>query len=69
MSLSGFNQQNAILDLAFEIERPANRDVTWVGPAYRVNFQPSFGVGISFVCRFVELDAVDRSRPEESVYA
>jgi len=69
MSLSGFNQQNAIQDLAFETERPENRDVTWAGPAYRVNFQSSFGVGISFVCRSVELDTVDRSCPEESVYA
>jgi hypothetical protein len=50
MSLSGLNQQNAIRDLTFESAGPENKNVTWVGPAYRVNFQPSFGVGISFVC-------------------
>jgi Immunity protein 50 len=69
LSLSGLNQQNAIQDLTFESEPPENRDVTWVGPAYRVNFLPSFGVGISFVCRTVELHTVDRSCPEDSVYA
>jgi hypothetical protein len=69
ISLSGFNQQNAIQDLTFEAERLDNRNVTWVGPACRVNFQQSFGVGISLVCCSVELDAVDRSCPEESVYA
>ena len=69
ISLGGFNQQNAIQDLTFQTERPENRNVTWAAPAYRVNFQPSFGVGISFVCRSVELDAVDRGCPEDSVYA
>jgi hypothetical protein len=69
ISLSGFNQQNAIQDLTFEIEPPQNRDITWVGPAYRVNFRASFGVGISFVCRSVDLDTVERTCPEESVYA
>jgi hypothetical protein len=69
ISLNGFNQQNAIEDLTFETEPPQNRDITWVGPAYRVNFRASFGVGISFVCRSVDLDTVERTCPEESVYA
>jgi hypothetical protein len=69
ISLGGLNQQNAIQDLTFETERPENRHVTWVGPAYRVNFQPSFGLGISFVCRSVELDKVDQGCPKDSVYA
>ena len=69
LSLSSFNQQNAIQDLTFESEGPQNEDVRWVGPAYRVNFQSSYGVGISFVCGSIEVDTVDRTCPEESVYA
>ena len=38
ISLSGFNQQNAIQDLTFESAGSENKDVTWVGPAYRVTF-------------------------------
>ena len=69
VSLSGFNQQNAIQDLTFEFEGPQNEDLRWVGPAYRVNLQSSYGVGISCVCSSIEVDTVDRTCPEESVYA
>ena len=41
ISLNGFNQQNAIQDLTFETEPPQNRDIIWVGPAYRINFRAS----------------------------
>jgi immunity protein 50 of polymorphic toxin system len=69
MSLNGFNQQNALWDLTFEMGSPRSTDVTWVGPAYFVNFQPSFGVGCSFVCASIEIDSVERAGPPGSVYA
>lgn len=69
LSLAGFNQQNAIWDLTFERRAPERSDVTWVGPAYRVNFHQSFGVGCSFVCGSAEIDTVERICPPGSVYA
>lgn len=69
ISLSGFNQQNAIQNLTFESAGSENKDVTWVGPAYRVVFQPCFGADISFVCGSIEVATVERTCPEESVYA
>lgn len=69
ISLTGFNHQNAIWDLTFEPAEPRSKDVTWTGPAYRVHFQPSFGVGLSFVCSSIEVEAVDRGCPPGSVYA
>ena len=69
LSLSGFNQQNAIQDLTFQSERLKKEELTWKGPAYRVNFQPAFGVGVSFVCRCIEVDTVERACPVGSVYA
>jgi hypothetical protein len=69
VALSGFNQQNAIQDLTFEVAASENNDVTWVGPAYRVRFQPCFGADISFVCGSIEVAMVERTCPEESVYA
>jgi len=69
VSMTDFNQQNAIWDLTFETGRPESTDLTWVGPAYRVTFQPSFGVGFSFVCASAEVDSVEGTCPEGSVYA
>jgi hypothetical protein len=60
VSLGGFNHQNAIWDLTFECAEPK---------AYRVRFQPSFGVGISFLCSSIRVEAVDRGCPDGSVYA
>jgi hypothetical protein len=69
ISLGGFNAQNAIQDLTFESAGPENKELTWQGPAYRVDFQQSFGVGISFICGSIEVENVDRTCPEDSVYA
>lgn len=69
VSLEGFNQQNAIFDLTFERGQPKGQDVVSQGPAYRVHFQPSFGVGLSFACESVEVVAIDRGCPEGSVYS
>lgn len=67
--LTGFNQQNAIWDLTFEPGAPASKDMIWSGPAYRVNFHQSFGAGLAFVCRTVEIASIERACPPDSVYA
>ena len=67
--MTDFNQQNAIMDLTFETGRPEIEALTWAGPAYRVTFQPCFGVGLSFVSGSAEVDSVERTCPEGSVYA
>ncbi len=69
VSLSGFNHQNAIFDLTLERGSPQSEEVIWQGPAYRVHFEPSFGVGLSFVCASIEVVAIDRGCPEGSVYS
>ena len=69
ISLLDFNQQNAIWNLTFETGQPEYEASTWVGPAYRVTFQPCFGVSFSFVCGSAEVDSVERTCPEGSVYA
>ncbi len=69
VSLRGFNGQNGILDLTLERGRPKSSEIVWQGPAYRVRFQRSFGVGLSFVCQSIEIHAIDRTCPEGSVYS
>ena len=69
LTLTAFNQQNAIWNLTFELVSPESTDQPWIGPVYRVSFQPSFGVDLSFLCGSVEIDSVDRTCPEESVYS
>lgn len=63
LELTGFNQQNAIFDLV--IERPVD------GPTetpIAVTFQPSFGIGLMFLCRTVEIVEVQKRLPPNSVY-
>src|SRR5262249_57516261 len=69
LSLTDFNQQNCLLDLTFEPGIPKSKDVTWVGPAYRVNLPSSWGASCSFVCRAVEIEDVEQRCPPGSVYA
>ena len=69
LELRGFNHQNAIFDFTVERGQPESQDVVWPGPAYRAHFQQSFGVGLSLVCRSIEVVAIDRGCPDGSVYA
>jgi len=69
LSLADFNQQNCLMDLTFEPGLRKSEDVTWVGPAYRVSLPSSFGANCSFVCRSAEIDNVERTCPQGSVYA
>lgn len=69
LSVANFNQQNAIMDLIFEAGSPRSKDIVWPGPAYRVTFEPSFGVSCSFVCSSVQIDSIQKACPAGSVYA
>lgn len=60
LEIDGFNNQNAVLDLAIEPVAPGDDDVTWPGTAYRVTIGPSHGLGGSFTCRSIEVVDVER---------
>jgi hypothetical protein len=57
--LQEFNHQNAVYDLAFELEdRGTNRIGDPLPPYVRITFEQAFGVALSFRCMRVE--AVER---------
>ena len=67
IELTGFNHQNAILDLGF-----ADEGVHPSAPglrAIRVSIQQAFGLGGSLLCGSVEVAAVEAGCPPRSVYA
>ena len=66
LSLSGFNNQNAIMDLLIE---SAGKHPNGNMPAYRVTFEPSFGLDCSFLCSSIEVSGVERRIPPDSVCA
>ncbi len=66
LSLNDFNNQNAIMDLLIESTgKHPNSNM----PAYRVTFQPAFGIDCSFVCSGIEIHDVQSKIPPGSVYA
>ena len=68
LSIAGFNHQNAILDLHIETLEAGAHPASPSLPAYRVAFEPSFGVGASFLCASVEVVDVAPGCPPGSVY-
>lgn len=67
LSLSDFNTQNGLMDLVIEpagmLPNAANV------PAYRVEFQQSFGLACRFICGSIAIADVQRGAPPGSVYA
>jgi hypothetical protein len=64
LQLSGFNHQNALMDLDIvRLQPPQN------GALLKVTFRPAFGVGGSFNCFRAHVVAVSEGRPESSAYA
>jgi hypothetical protein len=66
LELTGFNHQNAILDLGFTDEgaHPSAPGLR----AIRVSIQQAFGLGGSLLCSSVEVTSVEPGCPPGSVY-
>jgi hypothetical protein len=66
LELWGFNEQNAIFDLKIEPES-GHPDVTGQGPAYRVVFESSYGMGASYLCASIEVESALPGLPPAGV--
>jgi len=61
LELNGFNQQNALMDLA--ITNISERT------GFEVHFKDAFGVQATFLCSSVHVASVEQGIPEGSMYA
>jgi len=64
LELSSFNHQNALFDLTISASPDGPSDTP-----IRVVFNSSFGAGLSFSCRSVEIIDIAQGLPANSVYA
>ncbi len=67
LELSGFNGQNAIMNL--RVRRDGVLPHSAGVPAWRVEFEPAYGMGASFRCATIELVGLEPGIPSDSVYA